>query len=66
MTLLLLLIAVISVYEIPKMWKGKLYKEMAVFIFMALISLFLGGFYILTPHTFSFAVNVLNLFNIKY
>jgi|GEM_PF-3479265 hypothetical protein len=66
MILLIVLVAAISFYEVPVMWKGKLYKELAVFIFMAVIGLFFGGFYVLTPHTFSFVSIVMNVLNIKY
>ncbi len=61
MTLLTVLIFMVSAFEIWSMIKKKQYREMAVVIAIAILSLSLGFFYLSDPYRESLAQLILSL-----
>lgn len=66
MMLISITVLVISFFDIKPMWKKKQKKEIAVFLFAAIITLAYGYYYLLNTHTASLIRNIFDLVGIKY
>jgi hypothetical protein len=64
--MLTLLIAAVSAFEITSMVKGKQFREIVAFAVIALLSLGMGVYYILTPHEKSLIIYILEFFGIHF
>ena len=66
MILFIIFIFILSIFEIKKMLKNGLKKELTVFIFLTLLTLTLGYYYISNPYRRSISNIILTFFGIEY
>lgn len=62
MILFIIFIFILSIFEIKKMLKNGLKKELTVFIFLTLLTLTLGYYYISNPYRRSISNIILTFF----
>lgn len=66
MILFTIFIFILSIFAIKKMLKNGLKKELTVFIFLTLLTLTLGYYYISNPYRRSISNIILTFFGIEY
>lgn len=66
MTILILVVIAVGIYEIIQMAKNKQKKEMVVWVCMAILTIAFGVYFYSDANTTSLSALIFNIFNIKY